>query len=155
MLEQMWDQGRGVRGAAGRLVAAAGVLAALAGCSESDGPGSLTTYPVSGKVTLADGKPLASGVVVFAAPERGMEFSAPVGDDGSFTLKTPYGDGAPEGTYKVRIERDPSKADAHLRGKKAAAPVPYPAKYGDETTSGLTAVVRPSPNALEPFVLAK
>lgn len=115
----------------------------------------MTTFPVSGKVMLAGGKPLTTGVIVFAAPEKGMEFSAPLGDDGSFSLKTPYGDGAPEGNYKVRIERDPSSAAAHLRGKKSAPPAPYPARYGDETTSGLTAVVKPSPNALEPFVLSK
>ena len=137
------------------LALGAGALAAAAGCSEAGGPGAMKTFPVRGQVTLADGKPLTSGVVVFTAAERGMEFSSPIGDDGSFALRSPYGDGAPEGTYKVRIERDPSRADAHLRGKKSAAPVPYPAKYGDETTSGLTAVVGPSPNVLQPFVLAK
>lgn len=138
-----------------RLAIVAGALSTIAGCSGSDAPEAMTTYPVTGKVVLGDGKPLASGVVVFAAPEKGMEFSAPVGEDGSFALKTPYGDGAPEGTYKVRVERDPSKVVAHLRGKKPASPAPYPARYGDEKTSGLTAVVKPTPNALEPFVLSK
>lgn len=137
--------------------AAVAVAAALQGCSESGGAVSeLKTYPVKGAVKLADGKPLSSGVVVFAAPELGMEFSAPLADDGSFVLKSSYGDGAPEGTYKVRIERDPSRADARASaGRKGPTPTPYPAKYRDESSSGLTAAVKPVDNALEPFVLTR
>ncbi|WP_220369749.1 carboxypeptidase-like regulatory domain-containing protein [Paludisphaera rhizosphaerae] len=138
------------------LAAATIAIAALQGCSESGEVPTMKTYPVKGSVKLADGKPLASGVVVFAAPEMGMEFSSPLGDDGSFVLRSSYGDGAPEGTYKVRIERDPSKADSQARGgRKSAAPAPYPAKYGDESSSGLTAAVKPADNALDPFVLVK
>ncbi len=155
MFESILNVGADVRGLVRTLILAAGLSAGSVGCSNADAPQAMTTYPVSGKVTLGDGKPLTSGVVVFTAPEKGMQFSSPVGEDGSFILKSSYGDGAPEGTYQVRIERDPSKADAHLRGKKSAPAAPYPAKYGDESTSGLTAVVKPSPNVLEPFVLSK
>jgi hypothetical protein len=129
-----------------------------AGCGDPDAvPASLTTYPVKGKVVLEDGKPLTSGVVVFALPEKGMEFEAPLESDGSFSVKTSYGEGAPEGTYKVRIQPDVSKpAEIRARaGRRSTANLPFPAKYGDETTSGLTAVVKPAPNDLEPFTLAK
>ena len=131
--------------------------AILTGCGGQDGaPPSMTTYPVKGKVVLADGKPLSSGVVVFALPEKGMEFEAPLESDGSFAIKTSYGEGAPEGSYKIRIQADPSKpADPKSGGRRSAAKPPYPAKYGDETTSGLTAVVKPSDNELEPFTLSK
>jgi len=139
-----------------RAALAALALAAVApGCSEDGGVPPMQTYPVKGSVKLGDGKPLGSGVVVFALPEQGLEFSAPVSPDGSFELKSSYGDGAPEGTYKVRIERDPASPDSQLRaGRKAPAP-PYPARYADENTSGLTAVVTPSPNDLKPFVLTR
>ncbi|WP_145952095.1 carboxypeptidase regulatory-like domain-containing protein [Paludisphaera borealis] len=135
-----------------------GLAGFLAGCGSSDSaPTSMTTYPVKGKVLLADGKPLASGVVVFALPEKGMEFEAPLESDGSFALKSSYGEGAPEGSYKIRIQADLSKpADPKARGgRRSGANLAYPAKYGDETTSGLTAVVKPSANDLEPFTLAK
>jgi hypothetical protein len=133
-------------------------LSALAaGCGDPDAaPAAMKTYPVKGKVVLADGKPLASGVVVLASPEKGMEFEAPLEPDGSFRVKTAYGDGAPEGSYQVRIQPDMSKpGEAKAKGRRAAANLPYPPKYGDETTSGLTAVVKPSDNDLEPFTLAK
>jgi hypothetical protein len=131
--------------------------ALLSGCGDSDSaPTSLKTYPVKGKVVLADGKPLASGVVVFALPEKGMEFEAPLDSDGAFSLKSSYGEGAPEGSYKIRIQTDVTKpGEAKGRGRRSAANLPYPAKYGDETTSGLTAVVKPSDNDLDPFTLAK
>jgi len=140
---------------AARVLAVA--VAALQGCSESgDAVSELKIYPVKGAVKLADGKPLSSGVVVFAAPEMGMEFSAPLAYDGSFVLRSSYGDGAPEGTYKVRIERDPSNADSRSSvGKKVSAPTAYAAKYRDESSSGLTAAVKPVDNALEPFVLTR
>jgi hypothetical protein len=129
----------------------------LAGCGSNDAVlSSMKTYPVKGKVVLGDGKPLTSGVVVFAAPEKGMEFEAPLDSEGAFSVKSSYGDGAPEGTYKIRIQADVTKpGEAKGRSRRAAANLPYPAKYGDETTSGLTAVVKPSDNDLEPFALAK
>ncbi len=124
------------------------------GCGGQDGaPTAMTTYPVKGKVMLSDGKPLTSGVIVFALPEKGMEFEAPLGSDGSFALKSSYGEGAPEGSYKIRIQPDVTKP-VDAKGRHAAKP-PYPAKYGDETTSGLTVVVKPSANELEPITLSK
>lgn len=133
-------------------------LGALPGCSDPDAaPATLQTYPVKGKVLLADGKPLTTGVVVFALPEKGMEFEAPLESDGSFTLKSSYGDGVPEGSYKIRIQRDVSKpaAPKARTSRKPAANLGYDPKYGDESTSGLTAVVKPSPNEIEPFTLEK
>jgi hypothetical protein len=128
-----------------------------AGCGDSDSPVAMKTYPVKGKVLLADGKPLASGVVVFSLPEKGMEFESPLESDGSFVLKSSYGDGAPEGSYKIRIQPDVSKPNAAKgsSARRSVANLGYPAKYGDETTSGLTAVVKASDNDLQPFTLAK
>lgn len=125
------------------------------GCGGQDGaPPSMTTYPVKGKVVLSDGKPLTSGVIVFALPEKGMEFEAPLEADGSFALKSSYGEGAPEGSYKIRIQPDVTKP-VDPKARRSAAKPPYPVKYGDETTSGLTVVVKPSDNELEPITLSK
>jgi len=141
---------------AGFLGLAVALATLVAGCGDPDAaPTAMKTYPVKGKVVLADGKPLASGVIVFANAEKGMEFEAPLGADGAFQIKSSYGDGAPEGSYKIRIQADVTKPGEAKKGRRTAANLPYPPKYGDETTSGLTAVVKPSDNDLEPFTLAK
>ena len=131
-------------------------IAVAQGCSESESAGALAdlpTYPVKGSVKLSDGKPLTTGLVVLALPEQGLEFSAPLAADGTFVVKGSHGDGAPEGEYRVRIESDPDEADSEPGvGKKAA---PFPAKYGSESTSGLTVVIQPTDNTLAPFVLKK
>jgi hypothetical protein len=80
-----------------------------------------------------------------------------IGPDGSFTVKTSYGEGAPEGAYKVRIEPDetmtpPSKVKSSRRN---LANLPFPAKYTEEATSGLSATIKPGDNPLEPFKLIK
>jgi hypothetical protein len=136
---------------------AVAIAALAAGCGDPDAvPTSLKTYPVKGKVVLADGKPLSSGVVVLASPEKGMEFEGRVQPDGTFQVKSSYGDGAPEGAYKIRIQADTSKpGDGKSKGRRSGANLPYPPRYGDEATSGLTAVVKPSDNDLEPITLAK
>src|SRR4051794_19717171 len=81
------------------------IAAVLAGCSGNT-LSSMSAYPVKGKVVLADGKPLTSGRVVFVNPDKALEFDGPVGSDGSYTVKSDLGEGAPEGSYKVRIEID-------------------------------------------------
>ncbi len=77
------------------------LTALLTGCSDQSDPlGSSSFYPVKGKVTLPDGKPLAAVNVVFAGPATS---TATTGSDGTFTVKGTK-DGLPEGDYKVRLE---------------------------------------------------
>jgi len=128
------------------------VLSGLGGCSGSDAVGNLTLYPVKGKVLLADGKPLTAGRVTFMSPEKAMEFSGPIGPDGSFSIMYGEKEGAPEGKYVVRI--DPELPKGKPKSNKQPA-FPFPKKYADETTSGLTVVVQAGPNDLEPFKLSK
>src|SRR5436309_14578145 len=93
------------------LVLMVGLAGGIAGCGDPNAAGSLKVYPVKGQVLLPDGKPLTSGHVVLVSNEKALEFSGEVGSDGHFEIKTGYGDGAPEGTYKVRMEYDdPSQA---------------------------------------------
>jgi len=131
------------------------VLLGFGGCSASDSVANLTLHPVKGKVLLADGKPLTTGQVAFVSPERGLEFSGPIGPDGSFSIGSGTKEGAPEGKYIVRIDAEAAIGQAKGKVKKRSAALPFPDKYADETTSGLTAAVKAGQNDLEPFKLDK
>src|SRR5262249_15231077 len=113
-------------------------------------------HPVKGKVVLADGTPLKSGMVVLVSTTSPMEYSGVIGSDGSYEVKTAYGDGAPEGTYKVRIEPEGTalpQAKVRPGARNTPAGLPFPAKYNDEVSSGLTVTVKAGDNTLEPFKL--
>jgi len=131
------------------------VLLGFGGCS-SDAIGNWTVYPVRGKVLLADGKPLTAGRVTFMSPEKALEFSGPIGPDGSFSIMYGEKEGAPEGKYVVRIDPELPKGLTKGRSKSKKQPaLPFSKKYMDESTSGLTVVVQAGPNDLEPFKLSK
>jgi hypothetical protein len=71
-------------------------MLAVSGC------GAKNTSPVTGKVTFADGKPLAKGTVVFDDGEHVSK--ANIQSDGSYRLDYHgSGDGAPPGSYDVYI----------------------------------------------------
>jgi len=152
-----WNVGTKVsarRTALGRavgIVAAAGLMiSGLSGCGEPTYP-TATLYPVKGQVLLSDGKPLTSGQVVFVS-NQDVAFFGKVESDGRFSIKTGAGEGAPEGEYTVRIEPDLQPGTAG-RAKRGAASLPFPAKYANDTTSGLKVTVKPGENNLEPFKL--
>jgi hypothetical protein len=84
-----------------------GILS-LCGCSHATkGLPPPQTFAVTGEVKLADGKPVAKGLVQFL-PENGpsRNISAPI-KDGKFTLGTAFGNqllpGTTEGHYRVKI----------------------------------------------------
>jgi hypothetical protein len=131
------------------------ILLGFGGCGDPNAVTQLKIYPVKGKVLLADGKSLTGGRVVFMLPEKGLEFEGSIESDGSFRIKGSQGEGAPEGTYKVRIAPDWTKPgdNAARAARRKSADLPFPAMYGDETTSGLTATVKSGDNTLEPFKL--
>jgi hypothetical protein len=123
-----------------------GLTAALQGCGEPAGVAAEPHFPVKGKVTLPDGKPLAAGKVVFVS-SKALEFFGTVESDGAYTMKTPAAEGLPEGSYKIRLEVDESKLPpAQGRPSAKRGKLPFPAKYSDELTSGLTATVTPGDN---------
>jgi hypothetical protein len=138
------------------LLVAGLVLLGTSGCGQSGGVAGLPHHPVKGKVILSDGKPLTSGQVVFVSSKGGSEFFGEIQSDGSFTMKSPAAEGLPEGDYLVRIDPE-VQTSASGKGKPASRRggpnIPYPAKYADETTSGLKVTVKPGDNALEPFKL--
>ncbi len=125
------------------------------GCERSP-LSSMTLYPVTGKVRLADGKPLTSGRVVFCSTKSTITFMATVESDGSFTVKGSSGAGLPEGLYNVRLEMDETKlppVKGQPNPRKSARP--FPAKYLDENESGLTAKITAKDDRPLEFQLAR
>ncbi len=121
---------------------------AMVGCGEANPLASATLYPVKGKVTLPDGKPLTAGKVIFVGTKTTVTNTAPLGSDGTFTRDAK--EGLPEGEYKVHIEvgdTGPAKKRANLA---------FAAKYLDEDGSGWTATVKPEgPNDFDFKLTAK
>jgi hypothetical protein len=133
-----------------------GALAGVAGCGASDAPPVVTVYEVKGAVLKADGKPLTGGRVYFVPNDGALTPEGTIGPDGTFSLATGRsGDGAPPGEYRVRVEPDGPSLVAAATGRNPAKgkKLPFPPKYLDEDSSGLTARVEPRANLLEPFRL--
>jgi hypothetical protein len=112
----------------------AGLL--MIGCSNSKSNyPDVKTYPVHGHVLLANGKPLPGGHI-YLVPNKGNLTIIPngrVNPDGSFEIKSgQLGDGAPEGSYKIRI--DPGKG--------------FGKRYMDEDTSSLVCDVTKTENEI-------
>jgi hypothetical protein len=121
------------------------------GCGNSSG-----TYPVSGKV-LYRGEPAAGATVTFVrrdASDRIHELTPQgvVREDGTFSLASPLGRGAPPGEYAVLVEW---KVGAGRKGRSPAlnAPDRLNRRYLDPTHPVLTATVEPRTNSLPPFQL--
>jgi hypothetical protein len=144
---------------------AVGLLFGFAqGCGDGSGVDALRgsrLYPVNGKVLLHDGSPLSKGSVEFVnISGPAISSTGRLGPDGAFTLKTEgLGEGALAGEYRVHIVPDDSDYVAKkIRNVQARIldkhKVPYAPKYTEEDASGLTAVVKPQDNQLEPFRLA-
>ena len=140
---------------------AIGTLTALVGCGRSEFQGlKQRTFPVTGEVRL-DGRPLAGATVVFkpvdASAFKWREQPQARSDaEGRFTVFTyAAGDGAPAGEYRVGVAVVGSSDDEggdQVRFDPAAAK-PHP-RFGDATTSGLTATVGTSATVLPPFELS-
>jgi hypothetical protein len=91
-------------------------LALLATC----GCDSQTFFPVSGKVTYKDGKPLTAGLVIFEPVSQKIGARGEIQADGSFQLGThKNNDGAMEGEYKVLIAPPPLPEE----GKRLRSPI--------------------------------
>jgi hypothetical protein len=127
-------------------------VAALSGCSD----GRLKIYPVTGQV-LYNGQPLKSVDIALhpVDPKNNVGYPphATTDADGTFALTTYLkGDGAPAGDYRVAVAfAVESIEDGSDQTKRLAAQVPV--KYHRAETSGISVVVRPEPNTLDPIRL--
>jgi hypothetical protein len=114
------------------------------------------TFPVTGKIVLADGKPAQHALVVLhsTTPEAGAEPLRPrgkVSSDGSFKLTTYDGDdGAPAGKYTVSLE-------LWLAGARAEDPPvnKLPAKYSKPETSGIEVTINEGPTEVPTIQLKR
>lgn len=119
-----------------------------AGCGDSAVDKGVKVYPVSGTVTLPDGKPLESGRIIFVSKD-GKNAVGTLGTNGAYTLTSGVsGDGAPPGEYKVKLEPDETKLKATNKFAKPGANLPFPGKYSDEESSQLTATIKAEDNKL-------
>jgi hypothetical protein len=140
----LWDvvAGQGRRIARWRLAL---VAMSLAGCSGEQWAPVIKdpAFPVVGQVLLPGGRPLPGGRIEFVpAREPGLLAYSAIAADGTFALRTRRsGDGAIPGDYKVRILIPERQEFSRL------------ARYRDEDSSRLTAIVRAEPNRLEAFRL--
>lgn len=144
-----------------RLLALAAILLAglgLAGCSDDGSKKALAAkrYPVTGKVLLADGKPLGEGTITFLPHKKlddkstdvGLNASAKLNPDGTFETE------AAAGEYQVKLSRPTVEAKSAAAASAAAPPpLKFPEKYLDEDASGLKATVNAGPTELPPFQL--
>src|SRR5262245_751814 len=128
------------------------VLAISAGCSD----GKVRIYPVSGQV-LYNGSPLKGVELAFhpndAKNNTGYPPHGKTDAEGKFVLTTYVkDDGAPAGEFKIAIAFAVEAVDdGSDQTKKVSFQVPV--KYHRAETSGLSVVVKPEMNALEPFRL--
>jgi hypothetical protein len=114
-------------------------LVVVSGCGRK---GAMETAPVSGKVTYR-GKALPTGTIMFV-PAEGPAATGEIGADGSYKLTTyQSGDGAVIGAHKVTITALQGMGNALPEQRSATPPPLVPAKYLSDSTSGLTAEVKP------------
>lgn len=130
-------------------------LLVLAGCGGgATAPVAVQVYPVHGTVLRADGKPVSGGRIYFVPKDGLVTPDGPIGPDGAFALSTSSsGAGAPAGAYKIRIEPDDPTLMSGKRPARAGKRLPFPARYLDEDSSGLTVAVKAEPNRLDPIRL--
>jgi hypothetical protein len=122
------------------------------GCGNSVG-----IYPVSGKV-LYRGEPAVGATVTFVrmgVTDR-LQEQTPQGvvrDDGTFSLATPLGAGAPPGEYAVLVEWKVGAGKIKGRSPALNAPDRLNRRYLDPAWPLLTATVEAKTNSLPPFEL--
>jgi len=109
----------------------------MMGCGGS-GPARPALNPVKGKVTLANGAPLASGTIGFEpAGGRAFRCSGKIGPDGTFEMETGAEKGATAGKYRVSVILPPNKSKS------------VPKKYQSDETSGIVVEVVSGDNDLD------
>ena len=132
-----------------RLSCAAVMAASLmifAGCGGLNG-----RYPVSGKVVY-NGEPAVGATVMFVRKDAPSQtHQGVVGEDGTFTLAGPAGDGALPGEYTVLVEWKEGAGKSRGRSPGLSAPDRLKKRYLDPNRPLLTATIDAKSNRLPPF----
>src|SRR5262245_44874953 len=131
------------------LVALLTACLASLGCGNGNG-----LYPVSGKV-LHQGQPAVGATVTFVRrggePRNEPTPQGVVGEDGTFALAGPAGNGASPGDYAVLVEWKEGAGKARGRAPALNAPDRLKRRYLDATRPLLKATVEAKPNRLPTF----
>ena|SRR5579875_468785 len=115
------------------------------GCGPRNNPKFEKTVPVRGKVVLANGAPLAGGLITFhhKDPTKGTAWGT-IGRDGHFELGTyKKDDGAMLGTYTVTIEPIVYDQNGNPRPNRALG---IPPKYTKVESSDLIVEIKEEGN---------
>jgi hypothetical protein len=123
-------------------------------CSSCNSSG---LFPVRGKV-LVNGDPAVGATVTFLRKGSADPLTDPtpqgvVGEDGTFTLSGPGGEGAAPGEYVVLVEWKEGAGAQRGRAPALNAPDRLKKKYLDPKNPLLTATVEAKSNTLPPFEL--
>ncbi|MBS0203451.1 MAG: hypothetical protein JSS49_11165 [Planctomycetes bacterium] len=115
---------------------------AITGCGPSGPPPSAK---VKGVVTHGE-KPVTEGEIYFVAAEKGYSGNGTLNADGQYEITS----GIPPANYRVflappRITKPPMLGEAPPEAK----PTTIDAKYQSESTSGLTAEIKPGENKFD------
>jgi hypothetical protein len=105
---------------------------------------------------LVNGDPAVGATVTFVRKGAADPFKEPtpqgtVGEDGTFTLSGPGGDGAPPGEYVVLVEWKEGAGKVKGRSPALSAPDRLKKKYLDPNKPLLSATVEAKRNDLPPF----
>jgi hypothetical protein len=130
------------------------LFAGLVTTACSSGP---KLYPVTGKVMVKDQPAVGALVMFFPEGSSGTNPSTGVcGDDGTFTLSTGTGVGAPAGKYVVTVTWPDPKVkyteQQKMMGMTGDAPDLLRGAYSKEKST-LRAEVKAEPTTLEPFAI--
>lgn len=109
----------------------------LAGCGSSGSANKLTTYKVSGKLTVG-GAAVSGATVTFSPVEAGKPPAFGFTDaQGAFALTTyDFGDGAPEGEYKVMITKQAAGATTNTSAPAHDPTGKAPASHAKTSAKG-------------------
>lgn len=119
------------------------LMVSLSGCGAP-----ITTYPVSGRVTL-DGQPLPGGSILFEPVSNSAGYSSRglIQEDGSFQLTTfIQHDGAPAGQYRVAVI---PRAEELIDDPNYQPKNPFPEHLRSLERSGLRFEVREQSNDID------
>jgi hypothetical protein len=122
-------------------------LAVLAFVSTGCSP-SVKLGRVSGRVTYK-GHPVPNGAITFLPNPSGPPATAAIQSDGTYSLQTPgIGDGAVLGAHAVMITALREGPATEPDERDPLPPPIIPVKYGNTSTSGLTAEVHEGDNTV-------
>lgn len=126
-------------------------LVAFVGCGGSGDNAQISTYPVKGKILLANGQPAkgANIILVGSGPTGGPNGIGVLGKDGTFAIKSMGDrDGMAPGKYKVVI--NPSgKVNGVSADDQKFGMNNIPRKYWDDSTTDMVAEIKAEDNSFE------